>query len=427
MRRIGDKTSIRKSTCATESAKHLLIYIIAVILSFLDCGVVERFSDVKSDSTIKEEVYVLFPYEFPIKVGPVKEPKFFSSERCIFIVSKDGEVFELNLYDGPKRYKVKGDVRQAIMENLVVESAGVVFIRSRDGENKEILKGIERYYVMSPTEIIYWRGGRFFLVDQTRNETELFTSDGKPDKIYGFRIGNKLNVVWKSDEKVWWWSDGKTGRLGEYRETEELYFYVSEGSYVALSTKDAFGEKTQVKLFYVDGQELKEISDFSVHRISPTYLEIRVLPSDFPVGQKVFASYLVTPGKQNDFLVFRVGSEFLFIDTETTATEDTDLKYCRAYVGKYDPISGEFKRHMVLSTTSCSFHASSNSQFFAVSATTGFSPESVLYFFWGQRLIKREKTEGVVYPFFIGNMPYVYFIYEKPDGIYVDADLISYW
>lgn len=364
----------------------------------------------------------IFQYEFPLEIGQIKEWKIFPSDKAIFVVSGDGQVFEINIYNGLRKYKVDGDVKQVVDNYLLVQRGDKTeFFNS--SENRIFLRSVNKYYFISLTEVVYWAQGRF-IFKNLNGEQLLFTEDLEPEEIFSVKHKDKIFVFWNSENKNWWWDGNSKLRLGQYEEREEMAFYLSAGSYVAISTKDVLGDRANIRLIYGDN---RQIDDFSVEILPPNYMLVRVHPGKFPVGQRVFAIYDVVPRKQDKFFVARTEKDIYFLDSEITTPPQDIIRYCQTYLGSYNPERGRFIREQILPTISCELTMSSNSNLVLISSVLPNLQKSTLFLIWSKNLIKKEDIDMVIYPFLIGDIPYIYFVYRREDSLYVNAEPISYW
>lgn len=365
-----------------------------------------------------EDIVDVFPFEFPIQITDIKDPIVMSSEKAIFIISQN-DVNEINFQDGLKKYRIEGQVKQVVEKYIVVDRENKAILLSSSGDRIDFNLGTKKYFFLSSTEVIFWKDGNFFLKQDT--EKLLFKEESEPSEIFGIRrVDGQVMIFWNSKRENWFWDGIKRERLGRYKEIEELKFYLSGGSYVAISTKDVMGEKTEVELFY--GEDRKKIQDFVVEKIPPNYLLIKVPPDKFPLNQRIYVGYTVDPQYQDGFYIFTM-RDIYFLDLQLLSTEG-GTKYCRSYIGKYS--DGFFIRQKILPTNSCDFYADSNSEFLVISSYIENLLESRIFVFWGQMLLRSYSIDGRVYPVFIGNFPYIYIVNLFENLIYVEPEKISW-
>lgn len=368
--------------------------------------------------------YEIFPLSFPIELGQLDEFMASVSGLTLVIASKDGRIFELDVQKGLKEItiQVEGKVKQVVQNYIVAEEGNFISVYSTSGEKKyEFPLDTSKYFFISPSDLLIWKDGKFFNRTAT-SDRFLFAEEKEPRKIFGFRFAEKgLFVVWNSEKQSWWWNDGVKKRLGQYTEKEELYFYQSEGSYVAISTKDALGLKQNVRLLYGENQEIK---DFSVE-LTSGYAVIRVPKESFPSGPNMFIIYDVIPQNQDDFLISASEKEIFFLDFHET--HEGVPKLCSVYLGRY--VDGDLRREDILPVSSCKAYISGNSLFFSASVFSESFYQSFLFVFWNRKLFKREIFYDEAYPIFISDIPYIYLIiYDREKKTWkVDAEPLSFW
>lgn len=366
--------------------------------------------------------YDFFPFTFPIELGQFEPVALSVFGKSIIIVSNDGKVFEIDTQKGLHEnvIKVDGEIKGLIQNYIISQNGETVSLYSTAGKKEyEFILGSKKYSFISPSEVVFWRNGNFF-IKTAISEDFLFSEENEPNKIFSFRFGNNIFVIWNSNEQSWWWSNGIKKRVGQYTEKEELHFYLSEGSYVAISTRDVLGLKQNIKLFYGEDQEIK---DFSVE-LTFGYAVIRVSSDNFPVGQKIFALYDVFPGRQSDFVISLNQNDIFFLDIQKTADQ---IPICNAYIGRY--INSEFRREALLPNSSCKGHISSNSLFLSVSLFNESLFQSFLFLLWGMKLLKKDTIYSEVYPVYVSDIPYIYLIiYDRDKKTwFVEPRTISFW
>lgn len=351
----------------------------------------------------------IFPFSFPIELGQVEGIMTSVFENTLIIASKDGKVFELDIYKGIKENTIKtdGEIKEIVHNYIISEKGNIVSLYSTSGKKEyEFILDSKKYSFVSPSEIVFWKEGKFFSKTAT-SEFFLFTEDNEPQKIFAFRLENNTFVVWNSNRQSWWWSNGVKKRLGQYTEKEDLYFYLSEGSYVAISTREVLGIKQNVRLFY---DEDKEIKDFSMETTFG-YVILKVPQEKFPVNKNTFITYDVIPDMQDDFKISSSKKDIIFLDTQEKYERLPEL--CSVYLGRY--INSNFRREVLLPISSCKSYLSSGSVFFSVSLFSESLYQSFLFLFWGTKLFKKDIFYGEVYPIFLSDIPYLYLIIYDGD------------
>lgn len=398
----------------------LISLLILLIFSFLPltCAEKGRETSTQANTEIIHEFWVS-------EIEKTQKVFFYTDGKNLMVSDEKGNVFtfsatngwtsenfaeKLNLYLGTGNWKILGITNGAIL----VESDGKVYVYTVQENSPPLDSGIQvdtPHFFISHSKLIFWEEGKVKLKEDGKNSEDIFELGGKPEKLYALDFEGKIFVFWISEGKSYFFSEQKTGILGDFVKRQQVYFYLANNTYVAYTPEEILGkiEEGYVKLF-VNSQEFKSFSYEIQGRRIVLYIDISPdeLKDILPPNPYFEVEYRVSPeGKQEDFQVYKDlnGKTLYFVDTELQSLYEIPgtgekIKICRSYFGHFD--GKYFRRDYILPSSSCDVFSSSPGVF---SFFDDLSKTSKVLFLWGS-ISSSFSLPGRAYPFSLSEFPY---------------------